>query len=187
MTTGTHRFSKVLALFALGLTSICVLAATSLRAPVLAAADVPLKPTPTGAAALKLGQHFERMLTDRFPDLLEQDHEGTAMVVVLLNDDWSIARAVQVTGRDQVPVDERTFGVLGLAREEVPYVGNMGMQSPTNPRHVVLIVYTERKTPGTRFVSHVFPDTRAVDRQIFQRYFAQAAKTGVPAGRCGST
>jgi hypothetical protein len=80
-------------------------------------------------------------------------------------------------------VDERTFGVLGLAREDVPYVGNMGMQSPTNPKQAVLIVYTERKTPGQRFVSHVFPDNRAVDREIFRHYFPDAAQRGVPAGQ----
>ncbi len=183
MTTLTHRFRRAIAMSALGAAAVCLLAATSLKTPALAAVDVPLKPTPTGAAAMKLGQHFERMLADRFPDLLERDHEGTAMVVVLLNEDWSIARAVQVTGRDQVPVDERTFGVLGIAKEDVPYVGNMGMQSPANPQHVVLVVYTERKTPGKRFVSHVFPDTRAVDREIYRRYFPQAAKNGVPAGQ----
>ncbi|HEV8442902.1 MAG TPA: M56 family metallopeptidase [Steroidobacteraceae bacterium] len=183
MTTTAHRFRKALGLAALGLAALLLLAATSVHAPALAAVDLPLKPSPNGGTAQKLGQHFERMLADRFPALLEQNHEGTAMVVVLLNEDWSIARAVQVTGRDQVPVDERTFGVLGLAREDVPYVGNMGMQSPTNPKQAVLIVYTERKTPGQRFVSHVFPDNRAVDREIFRHYFPDAAQRGVPAGQ----
>jgi hypothetical protein len=105
------------------------------------------------------------------------------MVVVLLNEDWSIARAAQVISRDELPVDERTFGVLGLGQDDVPYVGNMGMQAPDNPKHVVLVVYTERNTPGKRFVSHVFPDTRSVDREIFRRYFPQSAKSGVPAGQ----
>jgi hypothetical protein len=56
------------------------------------------------------------------------------------------------------------------------------MQSPSNPDHKVLMVYTERSTPGQRFVSHVFPDSRALDREIFRRYFPQAARQGVPAG-----
>ena len=101
---------------------------------------------------------------------------------MLLNDDWSVASAAQVTTRDALPVDERIFGVLGISREDVPYVGNMGMQSPTNPAHKVPMVYMERATPGKRFVSHVFPDNRAVDREIFRRHFPQAAKNGVPAG-----
>jgi hypothetical protein len=58
----------------------------------------------------------------------------------------------------------------------------MGMQSPANPKQVVLVVYTEGQTPGQRFVSHVFPDTRGVDRDIFRRYFPDAVKRGAPAG-----
>jgi beta-lactamase regulating signal transducer with metallopeptidase domain len=182
MTQGTQRFSRALALMALGLTAICLLAATSLQAPVLAAADVPLKPTPTGAAALKLGQQFERMLADRFPDALETAAPGS-MVVILVNADWSIASAALVTaGRGDIPADERSFGVIGIDKQDVPYVGAMRMQSPKDPAHWLLMLYTERNTPGQRFVSHIFPDNRAVDRQIFRTYFAQAAKSGVPAG-----
>ena len=176
----THRSRRSIAALAAVMAAVCSFAATSITAPAL---NAPLKPTPSGAAALRLGQHFERMLMDRFPGLLDEEHQRMPMVVVLLNEDWSIERAAQVVSRDELPVDERTFGVIGLAKEDVPYVGNMGMQSPNNPKHVVLIVYTERNTPGKRFVSHVFPDTRAVDREIFRRYFPQAAKSGVPAGQ----
>jgi hypothetical protein len=183
MTSVASRFRAGVIFASAVLGAACLFAASSLRSPALAAMDAPLKPTPTGASALRLGQQFERMLADRFPSLLEQDHERMPMVVVLLNEDWSIARAAQVISRDELPVDERTFGVIGLGQDDVPYVGNMGMQAPDNPKHVVLVVYTERKTPGKRFVSHVFPDTRSVDREIFRRYFPQSAKSGVPAGQ----
>jgi beta-lactamase regulating signal transducer with metallopeptidase domain len=182
MTATAQRFRKPLAALAVACASTCLFAATSITAPALAT-GAPLKPRPTGASSLQLGHHFEKLLADRFPDLLERDHERMPMVVVLLNDDWSIARAAQVISGDDLPVDEGTFGVIGMAREDVPYVGNMGMQSPHNPKHVVLMVFTERKTPGTRFVSHVFPDTRALDREIFRHYFPQAAQSGVPAGQ----
>jgi beta-lactamase regulating signal transducer with metallopeptidase domain len=182
MTAAAHRFRKSIALAAVVLGAACLFMATSITAPALAAIDAPLKPTPSGGTALKIGRHFEQVLAERFPGLLEQDHDGTAMVVMLLNDDWSVASAAQVTTRDAVPVDERIFGVLGISREDVPYVGNMGMQSPLNPAHKVLMVYTERSTPGKRFVSHVFPDNRAVDREIFRRHFPHAAKNGVPGG-----
>lgn len=182
MTASAHRFRKSIALAALALGAACLFVATSITAPALAAVDAPLKPTPSGGTALKLGRHFEQVLAERFPGLLEQDHNGTAMVVMLLNEDWSVVSAAQVTTRDALPVDERIFGVLGISKEDVPYVGNMGMQSPTNPDHKVLMVYTERATPGKHFVSHVFPDNRAVDREIFRRHFPQAAKNGVPAG-----
>ena len=182
MTAAAHRFRKSIALAAVALGAACLFVATSITAPALAAMDAPLKPTPLGGSALKLGRHFEQVLAERFPGLLEQDHDGTAMVVMLLNEDWSVARAAQVVTRDAAAVDERIFGVLGISKEDVPYLGNMGMQSPTNPAHKVLMVYTERSTPGKRFVSHVFPDNRAVDREIFRRHFPQAAKNGVPAG-----
>ncbi len=182
MTAAAHRFRRSIAFVAAALGAGLLLAATSITAPALAAMDAPLKPTPSGSTALKLGRHFEQVLADRFPGLLEREGAGTAMVVLLLNDDWSVAKAAQVISNDNTPVTESTFGVLGLAKEDVPYVGNMGMQSPANPAHKVLIVYTERTTPGKRFVSHLFPDTRALDREIFRRYFPQAAKQGVPAG-----
>ena len=65
----------------------------------------------------------------------------------------------------------------------MPYVGAMGMQSPNDPSHRLLIAYTERTTPGKRFVSSITPDTRALDRELFRRYFPVAARDGVPAGQ----
>jgi hypothetical protein len=182
MTANTQRFRRPIAALAMAFAAACLFAASGINAPALAT-DTPLKPTPSGASAMRLGQHFEKMLADRFPGLLEQDHERMPMVIVLLNEDWSIARAAQVVSRDELPVDARIFGAIGLATEDVPYVGNMGMQSPHDPKHVVLVVYTERKTAGKRFVSHVFPDTRDVDREIFRRYFPAAAASGVPGGQ----
>lgn len=184
MTAAAHRFRKAIASAALGLAVLCVIVATSITAPALAAADAPLKPTPSGDTVLKLGQHFERMLGESFPGLLEQDLSPHSMLVVLLNQDWSIAKAVQVTGGndEEIPADKGTFGVLGIAKDAVPYVGAMRLQSPKNSAHWVNVIYTERTTPGQRFVSHVFPETLALDRQIFRRYFPEAAKNGVAAG-----
>jgi hypothetical protein len=58
----------------------------------------------------------------------------------------------------------------------------MGMQSPTDAGRKLLVIYTEKRTPGVRFRSKLAPDTRELDRQIFRRNFPQAAKQGVPAG-----
>ncbi|HET9865360.1 MAG TPA: M56 family metallopeptidase [Steroidobacteraceae bacterium] len=182
MTALVHRFRKSIVLAAMAAVAACLFAATSITAPALASADAPLKPAPSGSTALALGRHFEQVLADRFPALLEREGPGTAMVVLLLNEDWSVAKAAQVITTDDIPTSESTFGVLGLAKEDVPYVGNMGMQSPLDPNHRVLMVYTERSTPGKRFVSHVFPDTRALDREIYRRYFPQSATHGMSAG-----
>jgi hypothetical protein len=156
MTNITHRHRAWIAAACLMLAGACVFAATAIEAPPRTNAS-PLKPAPTGGA-MKLGRHFEEMLAARYPGLLEQDRAGTAAVVVLLNEDWSIAKAAQVNFEesiDKLQLNKDVFGVLGIAVEAVPYVGHLGMQSPDNPAHRVLIVFTERSIPGERFVSHV--------------------------------
>jgi len=185
MTRTTPRFAAWIAVASLALAATCVFAATTVKSPPVAP-DAPLKPTPSGGDAMKLGMRFEKMLTDRYPGLLEQDRAGSAIVVVLLNEDWSVARSAVVNSDEKmenVQLTEGVFGVIGLAQGDVPYVGAMGMQSPTDPLHRLLIAYTERTTPGKRFVSSITPDTRAVDRELFQRYFPVAARDGVPAGQ----
>jgi hypothetical protein len=44
------------------------------------------------------------------------------------------------------------------------------------------MVYTEKATAGERFVSHLFPDTRKQDRDLFAQQFPDAKK-GVAAGQ----
>ena len=184
MTTTAHRHRAWIAAASLALSGACVFAAAALEAPPHAGA--PLKPAPTGGNAFKLGRHFEEMLLTRYPGLLEQDHAGTAAVVVLLNEDWSIAKAAQVNfdeSLEKLELKEGIFGVLGIAQEAVPYVGTMGIQSPDNSAHRVLVVFTEHSTPGERFVSRVGMDSRAEDRVIFQHYFPEASSKGTPAGQ----
>ena len=53
MTAAAHRFRKSIALAAVALGVACLFVATSITAPALAAMDAPLKPTPSGGAALK--------------------------------------------------------------------------------------------------------------------------------------
>jgi hypothetical protein len=185
MFASPRKYPALAAGLSLALAASCLIAATNVDAPTRAVASVPLKPTPSSGNALKLGGVFEQLLQSKFPGLLDEGVAGTAMVVVLVNEDWSIARAEKVISPERfenVQVSEATFGVLGLDEKSVPYVGNMGMQSAHDPTKRLLMVYTERATPGQRFVSHLFPDTRAVDRAIFERYFPAAAKAGVPAG-----
>lgn len=183
MTRTPHRRAW-LAAASLVIAAACVLGAAAIEAP--SSAHAPLKPAPTGGNALKLGRHFEEMLLTRYPDLLEQDRSGTAAVVVLLNEDWSIAKAAQVNfeeSLEKLELKEGVFGILGIAEDAVPYVGHMGIQSPHNPAHRVLVVFTERSTPGEGFVSRVAMDYRSEDRAIFQHYFPEASSKGTPAGQ----
>jgi len=43
------------------------------------------------------------------------------------------------------------------------------------------MVYTERQRPGVRFVSSLFPDTRAADRDLYRQTFASGQT--IPAGQ----
>lgn len=171
----------------LALAGSCLYAATKLDAPRLGAHELMLKPPPAMDAqspGMKLGQRFEILLREKYPELLEGRFEGTPVVVALVDPDWSIAQSAKTSSdlpADKVPVDEGTFGVLGLPREAVPYVGATTMQMGPGSAKLVLMVYTEKSTPGERFVSRLFPDTRKQDRELFAQQFPEA-KQGVAAG-----
>lgn len=164
------------------LAASCLYAATNVDAPARAGVAGLLKPPP---GPTKLGVVFEQLLQTKFPGLLAEKVTGTAVLVVLMNEDWSVARAEKIISPGPMETFENTkaiFSVLGLDEESVPYIGNMGMQSPHDPNNRVLVAFTERATPGQRFVSKLAPDTRDVDRAIFERHFPAAAKDGVPSG-----
>jgi hypothetical protein len=182
MFASPRRFPALVAATSLALAASCLYAATNVDAPARAVVSVPLKPAPT---PMKLGGIFEQMLASKFPGVLEEKVTGTTVVVALVNPDLSVTRAekfITPEPMENVQATKATFAILGLDEKFVPYVGNMGMRSPTDPSKRILIVFTERASPGEPFVSKVAPDTRAVDRAIFERFFAGASKNGVPAG-----
>jgi beta-lactamase regulating signal transducer with metallopeptidase domain len=181
MFASPRRYPALIAALSLALAGSCLFAATSVDAPT-SIISVPIKPAPS---AWPLGRVFEQLLNSKFPGLLEEKVEGTPVIVALINEDGSITRAEKFISPEpmaDVNATKATFARLGLDEASVPYVGNMGIRSPNDPSKVLLIVYTEFAKPGETFVSRVAPDTRAVDREIFNRYFPAAAKEGVPAG-----
>jgi len=184
-----RRYPALAAGLCLALAASCVVVAAQVDAPATIIENTPLKPTPNGGTALRLGQRFERLLLDDFPGLLDSDSggaAGTAVVVVRLNADWSVDKAAKIVMPapiDQVQLDESTFEAIGLKHAEVPYVGAMRVQFPGDSGRALLVAYTEQPQSGKPFVSHLFPDTRAVDREIFRRYFPDSVQGGVPAGQ----
>jgi hypothetical protein len=102
----------------------------------------------------------------------------------LMNDDMTVAKSAQLLSdkkADEIQADESMFEAIGMQREEVPYLGAMGMQSPTDADRKLLVIFTEKRTPGVRFRSKLAPDTRELDRRLFRRNFPEVATQGVPA------
>jgi hypothetical protein len=142
-----------------------------------------LKPPPgKDGPGWKLGQRFEVHLKDRYPELLAGSFGGTPVVVALLDKDWNVVESVKTMRAEPIQelrMTEDIFGMIGVPRDAVAYLGEMGMRVSADPDKVVLMVYTERKKAGSRFVSSHFPDSRALDRALFKLHFPAG---GVPAG-----
>jgi hypothetical protein len=167
----------------LALAASCLLAAASIEAPANASASAPLKPPPGGEQMVRLGYSFEQHIGKRYAGLFDTRVDGTAVVIMLVNEDMTIAKSAQIIVAqtiEKIEVDESMFAAIGMKREEVPYSGVMAMQSPNDPTHKVLAVYTEHKNADERFVSRLFTDTRSLDRDIYVGFFPNLVKNGVP-------
>jgi beta-lactamase regulating signal transducer with metallopeptidase domain len=170
----------------LALAAGCIFAATKLDAPSRTSAAT-LKPPPAqgiDSAGFRLGQKFELLLRKQYPDLIRQKFEGTPVVVALVNEDWTIAKSARLA---DIPADrpvepgEEMFSAIGLTPDKVPYLGAMTIQIAQGSDKQVLMVYTEKQVPGVRFVSRLFPDTRAADREIYRQTFPAGQK--IPKGQ----
>jgi beta-lactamase regulating signal transducer with metallopeptidase domain len=169
----------------IALAGTCALAATQIEAPARIKTPL-LKPAPTGGPGMRVGQSIERLLQAQYPELIAGNFEGTPVIVALFNDDFSIAKAttkILAQPAREVSVEASIFETLGIAAADVPYHGETWIQLPQKTDKLILAAYTERPAkPGERFVSRLFPDTRVVDRQLFERYFDMPSQRGVPAG-----
>jgi beta-lactamase regulating signal transducer with metallopeptidase domain len=165
------------------LASSCVLAATQLDAPARIA-TTPIKLPPGFGPSLRAGQAVERLAHEKYPELLRGEFDGSPVLVVLLNADFSVAKSERLAGPtagEQVSVAD--FQAIGLAQKDVPYVGATWMALPDQPGRGFLAAFTEAPAKaGERFVSKLFPDTRAIDRQVFEYYFDAATRDAIPAG-----
>lgn len=165
------------------LAASCLYAATQMDVP--APTATALKPPPGGERMLSLGSSFEQYIEAHYPGLFKRKVDGTPVAILLLNDDGSIAKSAQIIRAEpieKIHVDESMFSSIGMERDQVPYAGAMAMQSPTDPDHKVLVVYTEKKVGDERFVSRLFANTRSLDRDIYQQHFPALARNGVPKG-----
>lgn len=182
-----RKYPAVVAGVCLALASYCVAAAGQLPAPGLGTASVILNPPPgtgTDSPGLRLGETFEALLRTRYPELLQGNSTGTPVIVVLLNEDMTVANSAQI---DSIPPDGRLkttpdlFAAIGLAPDQVPYSGAMDVRLSAGSPNKVLVIYTERGRRDENFVSRLYPDTRKRDREIFLQQFPEA-QSGVAAG-----
>jgi hypothetical protein len=182
MFASPRKYRALLAGACLALAGTCLFAASALEAPPLGSFSQVLKPPPgVDSMGFKLGQRFEVLIREKYPELMGGNFEGKPIIVALVNDDWSIAKSALIPNpHPEVQATNDMFGVLDLRPEEAPYVGAMDMQMAKDK--LVAMVYTELKKPGQPFVSSIFPDTRKQDRELFQQQFP-GAKAGVAAGK----
>jgi len=185
MFASPRKYPVLVAGLTLALAASCLLAATKIEAPANAPAPAPLKPPPGGEQMMRLGHSFEQHIGKRYAGLFDAKVDGTAVVIMLVNEDMGIARSAQIIVAqpiEKIEVNDSMFAAIGMKREEVPYSGAMAMQSPNDPAHKVLAVYTEKKNPDERFVSRLFTDTRSLDREIYAGQFPNFVRNGVPDG-----
>jgi beta-lactamase regulating signal transducer with metallopeptidase domain len=161
----------------LALAAGCIVAAAQIDAPsrTLAATVKPPPAQGVESGGFRLGQIFELLLQQQYPDLTQEKFEGTPVVVALVNEDWTIAQSARLpsipAGQD-AEGNAEMFGAIGLTPDMVPYTGVMLMQMARGSSMNVLMVYTEKRKPGVRFVSYLYPDSRAVDRDLYRQSFA---------------
>jgi hypothetical protein len=142
---------------------------------------------PSREASLKIGYKFARLLKTKYSGLLEAEHTDLPVILVLFNEAGEIEKSLRSgslpSPDSEIKLTRDTFGPFGLSEDFVPYMAINGVQSPNDPAKKVLMVYTERGAPGKLFVSHLFPDTRKIDRDIYRHYFPEAAKQGPSANQ----
>jgi hypothetical protein len=158
--------------------------AAQLDAPSMNAAAELRKLPPTGDSSLRLGQKFESLLIEKYPELLRDHYDGTPVVSVLFKNDGTVERSSNEIFRgapdDFRPSEAAYAERFAIKAEEVAYVGLQAMVAPATQTKI-LIAFTERKETGLPFVSSIIPtpDTRGLDRRIAERYFAAELKNGV--------
>jgi beta-lactamase regulating signal transducer with metallopeptidase domain len=184
MMSRQSRYSAVFMGGLLALSVAFIASAAQIGAPVrLAAADL-RKPPPTGKESMLLGQRFEAVVKQRYPELLSQKIEGTPIVSILFNQNGSVERSTNETIASSpetfMPTEADYAKRFGIKVEEVAYVGVQGMEVPSTGTKI-LVAFTERKRVGQPFHSAIIKAqvTQEIDRKIAERYFAADLKNGV--------
>ena len=145
------------------------------------------KPPPDQNQSPSLGQRIESLLEERYPRLMREKVQGTPVVNVLYRQDGTVAYSSHEIfdgpSKDFSLTADYFGGRLGLAAEEVAYLGLQTVTAPLTGEKI-LVAFTERKRPGQTYVSKVFApdhDGSAIDRALVGRFFADTLKRGVPA------
>jgi beta-lactamase regulating signal transducer with metallopeptidase domain len=178
------RHRALVAGVCLALAGTCVFAAAQV-APPARIDDAAIKLPPPPGPTLRAGQAVETLAREKYPELLRGEFDGMPVVVVLLNADFTVAKSTRIpapTAGGQVSIAD--FQAIGLSEKEVPYVGATWMALPDQPGKGFLAAYTEAPSKsGERFVSTLLPDTRAVDRAVFEQHFDVRIRGAIPAGQ----
>lgn len=178
MMTGPVRYRKALTGLSLAIATSLVLVATGLSAPATSnSSAVLLKPPPGYAGAPP--EKFVALIRERYPALANHSDVGTPVLLVLFNDDGTVAR----TDKDLFQGSLRDFdGSKALSSHFGMKPDHVGAQALDFGTQTVLVVYTDKGAQHIPFSSKLFPDSRVIDRALAERFFPSAFEHGVSAG-----
>lgn len=179
MMTGPARYRKVLMGLSLSVATSLVLVASGLSAPTVSDSSGELrKPLPAQAGAPP--EKFVALIRERYPALANHSDKGTPVLLVLFNDDGTVAR----TEKDLFKGSSlRDFdGSSALSSHFGMKPEHVGAQALDFGSQTVLVVYTDKGARHIPFTSSLFPDSRIIDRALAERFFPSAFEHGVSAG-----
>ena len=166
MMTGPVRYRKALMCLPLAVATSLVLVASGLSAPAVSESSAELRkpaPGPAGAPPEK----FVSLIRDRYPTLADRSDAGTPVLMVLFNDDGSVAR----TDKDYFRGPMREFDASkALASHFGVTPDHVGAQALDFGTQTVLVVYTDKGAQHIPFTSNLFADSRAIDRALAERF-----------------
>ncbi len=175
------RHRMALAALTLVIATSLVLTATALSAPVSPVSPaVSLVKPPPAAGRSGPAQTIVALVEARYPALLTHRSTGTPVVFALFNSDDTVERTdleVFPGSADDFKSSKDQFERFGISPAAIGFVGRQGIRTPAN---TIIVIYAERQDrPDT---SRLFPDLRAIDRALTERYFPQAFEHGVATG-----
>jgi hypothetical protein len=166
--------------------------AAALDAPAPDEFRVPPFPIPDSASLAeqeaKVTVALQKLVDEKYPQLLKGDFSGFPVVTVLFNPDGSVESSTyeMTAGSNK----DRGYGIgnleiLGVPSEEEGYVQAETLPVPFGKE--IFVRYGERKNPGDSYFYHYWPidtvDRESLDNELLARYFPDVLEGSAAEGQ----